>query len=522
MQKIVNSLNLTAATAALLIATNGQANTCNALKDRSSKSMMNLSMTSLPERLDPAEAWNYQQFLLIQTVFDTLVRVNENGRIVASLARKWFVSDQGRTYTLKLDSAARFQNGQPVEADDVAYSIARHFWPESKSIVKVYLSKILIGTDRVESGKLPSGIQVINRHELSFKLLNPYPPFLSILAMPGFSILKKDAHHDDRPNGSGPMIGTFNKNAKTWLLRRYESYSGIKPKTAEFCIQEKSTIADVLRSFNAGELDVAISVPFSDLDPTAVPKGVRVVRTDSLVFSHLYVNPTHPLLKQAGFRKDLAGLIYSTIEQPGVLSPFQQESTHFMPKGILPSAYYVRPKNRISARAFRSKWGGDHSNAKLRFIIPKGYFGEPLIKALSKAFEEAGLLADLQTPPSQELNRRFDNHDFDLISMPYMGNFPDPDGFLELLHEGIGFKQGFEPSKNLFKLLSEARFIADPTKRLRAYSSALTDFEALDYVIPLFHVNLPMLAKEGISIPDTSYRYEAELKNLFWQLQEKR
>jgi hypothetical protein len=106
--------------------------------------------------------------------------------------------------------------------------------------------------------------------------------------------------------------------------------------------------------------------------------------------------------------------------------------------------------------------------------------------------------------------------------MPYMGNFPDPDGFLELLHEGIGFRQGFEPSKTLFKLLSEARFIADPTQRLRAYSSALTDFEALDYVIPLLHVNLPMLAREGILIPDSSYRTEAELRNLIWQLQEKR
>lgn len=114
-----------------------------------------------------------------------------------------------------------------------------------------------------------------------------------------------------------------------------------------------------------------------------------------------------------------------------------------------------------------------------------------------------------------------EKRDLDIISLPYMGNFPDPDGFLDLLREGSAFPDDFEPSRKLFSRLSKDRFISNASERLRAYSASLRAFEDQRFVIPLHRIYLPILHAKGIGIQDTSYKYEAELKKIFWQMEGK-
>lgn len=484
--------------------------------------MLNLSLVNVPEYLDPTEAWNYQQFLLIQAVFDTLTRVNENGQIVASLAKKWSVDSTGRVYSMELRSDAHFHNGKVVESDDVAFSIGKHFWPSSKSVVKGYLNGILVGTDRVKNGEIPAGVKIIGKHSLSFNLVKPYSPFLSVLAMPGFSVFPKGFDIHKKANGSGPMKAEYLSDSKTWLLHRFDGYIGVPPKTAAFCIQRKAGIDEVLNAFTAGALDLAIGVPFGELDVSKVPSSVTVLRTNSLAFSHLYLNPRNQLLKDDDFRRDLASVIYSITEKAELISPFQKVSPYFMPKGILPSYYYERTLDKMPVEAFKRKWGARALNVHLKFVLPQTYFSGPLLKAFSGAFSLIGINADIEVKAGADLKASLDHFDFDLLSIPYMGNFPDPDGFLDLLHDGIGFKKGFEPSRKLFEKIEKARFISEAKIRLKAYADALLEFERLKYVIPLFQVNLPILFTNGIHVPDTSYRYEAELKNIFWQVEDRK
>lgn len=484
--------------------------------------MLNMSLANVPKSIDPTEAWSYQHFLLIQAVFDTLVRVNEAGRIVASVARKWSVDGSGRIYTMELQPNARFHDGKAVESEDVAFSIAKHFWPGSKSVVKVYLEGILTGSEQVAQGQLPSGIKIIGKHALSFSLVAPYPPFLSVLAMPGFSIFPKNADLHARPIGSGPMRASFSEETNSWQLVRFDDYVGIPPKTVSFSVQRRTSVDDVLSSFKNGTLDIAIGVPFSDLDPATVPSGVKVLQTNSLVSSHLYLNPDNVLLKNRDFRRDLAMLIYSVADRQDLISVFQEFSPFFMPKGILPAFYYERHYDKITADDFKKKWGTAAQSRGLKIILLQTYFSKGLLKALSDVFNSAGLTTSVQAMSGPDLNTAFDNHDFDIAGMPYVGNFPDPDGFLELLHDGSGFKKGFAPSKRLFSDLQKIRFVPDATKRLKAYADTLLKFEDQWYVIPIFRVNLPILHANGVRIPDTSYHYEAELKNIFWQVEERR
>jgi peptide/nickel transport system substrate-binding protein len=69
--------------------------------------------------------------VLLYNVYEGLVKLDRNGKIVPLLARSWTVSDNGRVYTFVLQKHATFQNGDPLTADDVVFSFERVIAPAS-------------------------------------------------------------------------------------------------------------------------------------------------------------------------------------------------------------------------------------------------------------------------------------------------------------------------------------------------------------------------------------------------------
>ena len=62
---------------------------------------------------------------LLYNVYETLVKVDQEGEVVPSLAKKWTISEDRKTYTFDLVDNATFSNGQKFTAKDAAFSINR-------------------------------------------------------------------------------------------------------------------------------------------------------------------------------------------------------------------------------------------------------------------------------------------------------------------------------------------------------------------------------------------------------------
>ena len=60
---------------------------------------------------------------LLDNVYETLVKVDQQGDLKPSLAKSWTVSPDRRTYTFDLVDNAKFTDGQPFTAKDAVYSI---------------------------------------------------------------------------------------------------------------------------------------------------------------------------------------------------------------------------------------------------------------------------------------------------------------------------------------------------------------------------------------------------------------
>src|SRR5919198_2913757 len=91
-------------------------------------------------------------------IYSGLVRsdpTGETNKIVPSLADRWTVSPDGKTYTFHLRPGIKFSNGQPVTSDDVAWTLNRFGNPKINAI----MSAVAIGFGRATAIE-PSTVRV--------------------------------------------------------------------------------------------------------------------------------------------------------------------------------------------------------------------------------------------------------------------------------------------------------------------------------------------------------------------------
>ena len=71
--------------------------------------------------IDPAKISDYTDYMASANLYDGLTNVDPKGNLVPELAEKWEVSPDGTRVTFHLRADAKFQDGSPVQAEDVVY-----------------------------------------------------------------------------------------------------------------------------------------------------------------------------------------------------------------------------------------------------------------------------------------------------------------------------------------------------------------------------------------------------------------
>src|SRR5262249_60690264 len=98
--------------------------------------------------------------MVLYAVHDALVKPMPAGMLTPSLAESWTESKDNLVYTFVIRKNARFQNGEPVTAEDVKYSFERY---------KGASAKIL--KDKVKE------VQIVGTGQVRFVLKEPGPDF---------------------------------------------------------------------------------------------------------------------------------------------------------------------------------------------------------------------------------------------------------------------------------------------------------------------------------------------------------
>ncbi|UCE41810.1 MAG: ABC transporter substrate-binding protein [Candidatus Aminicenantes bacterium] len=194
---------------------------------------------------------------IIFTVYEALVKLDNEGTYQPSLAESWYVAEDSRTWTFKLRRGVKFHNGDILNAEDVVATLGRVLDPAIGGA---------FGTQGVYISYLGAAeISAIDAQKVRIVTEDPMADLLDLLvAMP----ISPKSELDKLPHeyvGSGPYKVAEQTNSKT-ILEAHDEYWGKAPTYREIhWIAERSS-AKRVTSLLSGQADVISGIRLQDAE----------------------------------------------------------------------------------------------------------------------------------------------------------------------------------------------------------------------------------------------------------------
>lgn len=197
---------------------------------------------------------------LTALIYSGLLRSKPDGSLETDLAKDYFISEDGLTYTFNIRDEATFQDGEPVTSDDVEFTIKKALDPVLKS------------------PKAPNWegvtVKILSPKQIEFTLHRAYAPFLQNLTL---GILPKHKWKDIdseafafsqfniEPVGSGPYMIKDIKRDNSGLplyyhLVPFENYALGKPHIYNLYVYFFNSQENLVKAFQNGEIESINSV----------------------------------------------------------------------------------------------------------------------------------------------------------------------------------------------------------------------------------------------------------------------
>ncbi|RIY33165.1 hypothetical protein CJP74_02605 [Psittacicella melopsittaci] len=140
---------------------------------------LRLAFPASPDTLDPTLLKYSSDLKTLRPVFDTITRLNNEGKYIPVAATGWDVSDDGLTWTFHLRPEAKWQDGKPVTAQDFVYAWQRLTDPQTAAPFGDYLvnANVLNAKEIFSKSKPASslGVTALDDYTLQVQLTTPTP-----------------------------------------------------------------------------------------------------------------------------------------------------------------------------------------------------------------------------------------------------------------------------------------------------------------------------------------------------------
>lgn len=276
------------------------------------------------DRLDPALTSNGPDLMILGQIYDTLLRMGEDGTLEPNVAKSYEATSDN-VWRFHLRDDVKFEDGTPLTAEDVKFSIERILDKNNASSHASQLSTI-------------REINIIDDHTIDLVTAGPDPQLPRRMQAYGGTgrvfIVSKNYFESnspetvsEKPMGSGPYrLAQWNKGQNI-ILEASPSYwgSGSDVKKATFTfIPENSTRVNALIQ---KEVDLIQRLPIADIERIKGDSSLQVIWTPNGLVHNLNLDCRTPPFNDREVRKafaeslDLEGIVESLLGEYGKVLP---------------------------------------------------------------------------------------------------------------------------------------------------------------------------------------------------------
>lgn len=448
------------------------------------------STTQKPSSIDPHKSLDELEGMLAHTIYDPLLYYSYEfpPKLVPGIATDWEISDDDKTYTFDIRDDATFHNGDPLTAEDVAFSVKRVMTIEQ-------------GPAWMWSGFLsPDGATAIDETTVEITLDNTFAPFLSTL--PWMFVVnqnqiqsnQKDGDYgengdfatewiEDNDAGSGPYQLDGRERGSTITMTKTDDWWGeftsgnvYEIIEAELTL-EVSTIAGNMKNGTAHMTDrwLPTSV-YEDIDAS---DNARVSITNTFMPYYIFMNTQRAPLDDVHVRRALSYAFDYQSAVNDVLAGSVKLSGP-LPKGMKYHTtdgvtQYTRDLEKANAELEQSDYAPEEVEASYAYQ-PALTTNENVGLLMQNAFDPLGINFELVEMPWSKMVSESTNPDTAPMMFPLWNlvQYRDPDNLLYGMWHSSNVNTFLNGSKyqndDIDSLLEQGRSELDEDTRAEIYA----------------------------------------------------
>jgi peptide/nickel transport system substrate-binding protein len=467
-----------------------------------------------PDILDPTLARTYVGRIVFSQICEKLYEIDESLRISPQLAAELpAITDGGRTVTIKLRPGVKFNDGTPMDAESVKFSLDRH--------------RTLKGSNRASELAPVEAVEVVDPRTVRLRLKAPFSPLLAQLTdRAGMPVSPTAVNKIGEKFGTAPIcVGPwqFAERVAQDRIVVEKSAHYFDPAQAKFDKIIFRIIPDDnvrLANLRSGDIDVMHMV--SPTDATAIKREGRfeVSNVTGLGYDGITINlrnktgkhnppgdlgtplANDPRVREAFEltidREALNQVAWDGLYTPGC-TPIPPISIFFDKSRKCPARDVARAKKLLADAGLASGYS-------FELVVVNNPRSRRVGEVIQQMAREAGFNISLRAQEFASALTDNDDGKHQTFQIGWSGRV-DPDGNIHQIQTCKGsLNATLACDEKVDALLNRAREVSDVDQRRGLYREAIDLFTARRNIIYIYHQNYivayPKNLKGYQAVPD--------------------
>jgi oligopeptide transport system substrate-binding protein len=448
------------------------------------ETIYNRGNSAEPQTLDPHKVSAVQEGNIAYDLFEGLLTYNAKGVAIPALAESWAVSDDGLVYTFKLRDA-KWSDGTPITADDFVYAWRRVVTPATASSYASMLFVVKNGEEIATSRAKPEdlGARAVDTKTFEVTLKGPTPYFIAQLVHPSTypvpkAVVEKFGADWVKPgnmvsNGAYALKDFIPKD-KVVLVKNenYRDADQVKIDTVNYhSIEDRSS---AIKRFEAGEIDSYDDIPTEQMNFVREKFKDEFLSGPYLATYYFWFRDDKPPYNDVRLRRAIALMIDRDNLADKIWAGLMDPAYSLVPPGIAgyePQEADFKKMSQLDredeARKLMAELGYSPDKPlkmEIRFNTSENHRNTSI--ALANMMKPFGIEATLLNSDQKAHFGFLRAHgDFNLARSGLIGDFPDPQSFLNVGVTNDGHNYGLYSNPAYDRLVQQAAIETDVAKR---------------------------------------------------------